>query len=84
MADANHTPIRPPVDRATLILARYKAGQLVRLQYRAAGKKLTGVPSSKLREDDADAYLAAHRAEVMEWATKAVAEVKIKDPKPKR
>ncbi len=61
-------------ERWTVGLARYKALQCVRAQYRAAGRRVTGVKASVLRRE-AEAYMASH-PEVMEWAATAVTKLK--------
>lgn len=45
--------------RACIILARYKARQIIRDRYRSAGRKLQSVPVAELHAD-ADAWLKAH------------------------
>jgi|SRR5215471_3970319 len=77
MADTNHTPIPPPVDRATHALARYRAMTILKAQYRSAGKRLTGVRHSQLQAE-ANALLATH-PECWEWAQEAVTNIKISD-----
>jgi hypothetical protein len=45
--------------RAAVILARYKARQIIRDRYREAGRKLQSVSTRELR-DEADVWLKAH------------------------
>jgi hypothetical protein len=52
-------------DRASIILARHKACQIIRDRHRSAGRKL---PQMRELRDDADQYLAAHREELIAWS----------------
>ena len=70
-------------DFATIALARYQARQGLRQRYRSAGIKTTGVPYPELWLE-ADRYLAEHKEEIMGWATRACAEIKLSAPKSKR
>ena len=66
--------------RAEIVLARYKATQIVKERYRAAGIKLTGIKASQLREE-ADALI--HLPEVQAWARSAVTKIITSVPRKK-
>jgi hypothetical protein len=67
-------------DRATTTLARYKSRQMVKLQYRSAGRKPTSIRYRELCED-ADRYLNDHREERM--ARAQLAYIKLFDQRKK-
>jgi hypothetical protein len=46
-------------ERATIVLARYRARQAVQLAYREAGRKITSVKPCQLTQG-AEAYIKAH------------------------
>ena len=70
-------------DAATATLARWQAHQRMKLVYRHAGRKATSIPYRELCED-ADRYLVEHRDELMEWATRACAQIKTSVPRKRR
>jgi len=70
-------------DRATTTLARYKSRQMVKQIYRSAGRKATSIRYRELCED-ADRYFVEHREEVMAWAQRALADIKLHAPRKRR
>ena len=84
MATQEHTLKAALVqDRATTTLARYKSRQMVKQQYRSAGRKPTSIRYRELCED-ADRYLNEHRKECMAWAQQAVAQINNGAPRRRR